>query len=221
MAGHFGQAFFLLALTSFLAWRASGAASLLVVTGVALTVTCGLSENVYPFALMAPALFLRDAPRLRSALEAEPRSASAAPPGTPCPYVWEFDDAIASGAGWEEHVEGRSELWSVARRATLNLHLDTRHDHRVRIVIAYALSSATLASLRVEVNGEPVTLRHRAPPHAGEFVGTIPREIVALDPDITELAFLVDGLDVPAPPSPDRRSLGLLFDRLEITPAGS
>ncbi len=162
-----------------------------------------------------------DAPRLRSALETEPRSASAAPPGTPCPYVWEFDDAIASGAGWEEHVEGRSELWSVARRATLNLHLDTRHDHRLRIVIAYALSPSTLASLRVEVNGEPVTLRRRTPPHAGEFVGTIPREIVALDSDITELAFLVDGLDVPAPPSPDRRSLGLLFDRLEITPAGS
>jgi hypothetical protein len=172
-----------------------------------------------PLALLSGPAY--DAPRLRSALEPESRPVVASGGLSPCPYVWEFEGSIANGAGWEDHTEGRSVLWSIARRATFNLHLDTRHDHRLRIVIAYALSPKTLASLRVEVNGAPVPLRRRAAPRAGDFVGTIPREIVALDPDVTELAFLVDGLDVPPGPRGDGRSLGLLFDRLEITPAGS
>ena len=133
--------------------------------------------------------------------------------------MWEFDRPIASGTGWEPSIEGRSAQWTTARRASMNLRLDEIHDHRVRIVIAYAISPQTLDSLRLEVNGVPVPLQRGRSPRAGDFVGDIPRAVVTLDPDLTELAFLVDRLDVPPPPSADRRSLGLMFDRLEIGPA--
>ena len=160
------------------------------------------------------------APRLQSALEppseaGDGRTAST----TPCPFVWEFDRPIASGTGWEPSIEGRSAQWTTARRASMNLRLDEIHDHRVRIVIAYAISPQTLDSLRLEVNGVPVPLQRGRSPRAGDFVGDIPRAVVTLDPELTELAFLVDRLDVPPPPSADRRSLGLMFDRLEIGPA--
>jgi hypothetical protein len=58
MAGHFGQASFLLAVTCFLAWRTWRRLVLLVIAWVALSITSGIAENVYPFVLLVPLLFL-------------------------------------------------------------------------------------------------------------------------------------------------------------------
>jgi hypothetical protein len=65
MAAHCGHVLFLLALTSFLAWRTSRRIGFLAAAWAALFATSGIVENVYPFVLLVPALFLVGGPTSR------------------------------------------------------------------------------------------------------------------------------------------------------------
>jgi len=127
----------------------------------------------------------------------------------------EFDSPI-DGTGWEQPTADQSQLWTLEKRATMNFHLPTDSDLEVQFKIDLALQQDILDSLRVTVNGEPLTLEKN------EDATPIFRAIIpkALLRDETELAFIVNRLVSPASlgVNSDTRGLGLLFDWLEIRP---
>ena len=134
-----------------------------------------------------------------------------------CANRWLPTDALSRGDGFDEpeFVEDGVLQWTVSTRSELEVpwSCERAPRYRIRILVAFALTEQTLGSFRVEVDGQPVSLRRR-PVRTGQlFEGTLPNDVRRADEQSARIALIVPALDQPKGSS---RHLGVAVRRVEI-----
>jgi hypothetical protein len=89
-----------------------------------------------------------------------------------CPTVFEFDSAPA-GNGWstpEKQPAGNYHLWMAAQTANLALKSACRGPVKIELHIVAAMSDEILNSLKMQVDGTPVTLTRLPESKPGNYV---------------------------------------------------
>jgi hypothetical protein len=138
-----------------------------------------------------------------------------------------FDQPISGAAHWQrlEDIPGHGLCrWTgPGIQSSLDFALSSDNDLMIRFRILMGITPEVLNSLRLRVNGEPIPLR-KTRDETGAFVfeGRIFRAILAKGKGPMRLLFEVAHTVAPSaidPDNQDSRQLGVLFNRIEITPA--
>lgn len=155
--------------------------------------------------------------------------ASPAPLIPPVSTRLEFDQFVP-GIGWQAPARffpEQSTQWMMSRRASLWLPLSAGSDLHISARVTFFLAQDVMDSLTLQVNRQDVPLSVQRDEWGTYIVsGTIPQSLLTqalLTPNaaLNELVFSVDRLVMPhkVDSGPDYRTLGLLFDWLQISSA--
>jgi len=151
-------------------------------------------------------------------IQLTPTSEATAPTSLPPILQFEFDTP-PPGEGWAS-PEGTS-TWTISTTSTLRFEIEPRR-YRIQFRILNALLPENLANLQLYINNSliPLNLSQDAE-SATLFEGVIPQEIIANAQQPIEFKFVI--VQVVSPQSlgisQDTRTLGLLFDWLQLTPS--
>ncbi len=134
-----------------------------------------------------------------------------------------FDQPIR-GIGWESYRNGIAQMWTTNKTASLFLQLVPESNYTVQFTIINSIAPDVVDSLTLNVNQVPILLE-RSQDAYGRFVftGVIPKNVIELDAVVTRLDFNTNQVLTPVSLGlgADVRTLGVLFDRLEISPISS
>jgi hypothetical protein len=136
-------------------------------------------------------------------------------------FSTDFDRQI-DGNGWSP-PEG-SRTWMTSPSASIRTRLRAGNDYEVTFRVTMGIAPDVLASLHLDVNGQPVVLAGAQDPDgAWIFRGSLPGAIVARDDRKTTLQFSVNRVVTPKSLgiNEDTRTLAIQFDWLRVEPQPS
>lgn len=131
-------------------------------------------------------------------------------------------DRPAPGTNWydtEVSPKGITYQWTSDRVATLEVYIQTTSSAKIEFCVVQSMLDA-VNTLKFQVNGQKVMVSRMSTvscPYL--FTGEIPQEILALNPDKTELTFLTDVAELGEniEHNGDMRRLSVALDWLKIT----
>jgi serine/threonine-protein kinase len=132
------------------------------------------------------------------------------------PVRFEFDRLIP-GTGWSssESGTGITFAWMNSTTATLRLEANTEQDLQLEARVYLSMSNTILKSLTMKVNGQQFPLNRSRDIAPANFTAVIPKGILAVHSGYVLLEFDISETQIPAG---DRRTLGLAFDWIKLTP---
>ncbi|MEO0561351.1 MAG: hypothetical protein AAF125_04520 [Chloroflexota bacterium] len=134
-------------------------------------------------------------------------------------YFHDFDHEFC-GQGWHPPESTPDDsvgfAWMSQSEATVPVTLDATHDYNLTVNVLAFVDGDVMFSLRPVVNGE--TLNFEPGVNAGEFVTHIPKQLIAQNPNATDIQLVIDET-LPAPDN--ARQLGIAFDWIRIDAVAS
>ncbi len=148
-----------------------------------------------------------------------PPTALPTPTSVPIPDSVRFEfDRLIPGTGWSSTEMGNSITfaWMNSKTATLRLNVNTDQALELEAHVNLSMSDQILQSLTMKVNGQQFPLKLSSNTAPANFTALIPKGILATHSGYVQLEFNISKTQIP---DGDRRTLGLAFDWIKLTPA--
>jgi hypothetical protein len=128
-------------------------------------------------------------------------------------------DRLPANQGWG--IPERTGMWTAATTATLGFRLAPDSDYLLHLDVRGGITPQVLASLRLEVANEPITLDQQ--PNSSDLIsyqGRIPKALITAQGQDTILVFHTDQVLSPVSLgiNDDKRTLGVKFVSLTLKP---